>query len=183
MKGGTLLSLRRLGSALDRASRAVDTVGSVISALFILVLMLLITADVVGRYALNSPLPGALEVSESLMVFVVFLAFAWAQRHGKNIRVEMAISRFPPWARSLVDILAIVLGLVVFSLIAWETWRSGLSSWRVREYMTGAVKFPLYPSKLVVPLGSALLCAQYLVDLSRHIGRLARPEGGLPRSR
>ena len=164
--------------ALDRFVGAVARTTGVISGVFILGLMLLVAFDVIGRYALNLPIPGAFEISESVAVIMAFLAFAWSQRCHRHIRIEMGIKYFPPRLRALADILALVLGLVVFGLIGWLGLKSGLASWEAREYSAGIVRFPLYISKLAVSLGAAIACLQYLTELYRGISHFLRPGKG-----
>lgn len=69
--------VRRTWSLLLRAMEAV-------SAASILAMMALMTADVVGREALNRPLPGASELIEFTLVAAVFAGFvfvSWRERH------------------------------------------------------------------------------------------------------
>ena len=163
---------------LDRlVGRMAKTTG-VIAGVFILGLMLLVAFDVIGRYALRQPIPSTFEISESAAVFMAFLAFAWSQRCHRHIRIEMAIKYFPPRVRALLDILALVFGLFIFACIAWLGLKSGLASWGAREYSTGILRFPLYPSKLAVPVGAAIACLQYLTELYRDISRFLKPTQG-----
>jgi TRAP-type C4-dicarboxylate transport system permease small subunit len=163
---------------LDRFVGEVTKTAGVIAGVFILGLMLLVAFDVIGRYILNQPIPGTLEISESAAVFMAFFAFAWAQRRHRHIRIEMAIQYFPSRARQFMDVVALFFGLFVFACIAWLALKSGLSSWAAREYSTGIVRFPLYPGKLAVPLGAALACLQYVTEIYLSISQFFRPGKG-----
>lgn len=147
---------------------------NIISAIFIFILMLLISADVVGRYAFGKPLQGTFEISESLLVFVVFLGLAHTQYHKGNIRVEMVVGWLPRRLRPLLDCLAHTLGLALFALVTWETFRYFLSSWAIREASAGIVHVPLYPARLAVPVGSFFLAFQFALDSVADLRRFVR---------
>lgn len=147
---------------------------NIISAIFILILMLLISADVVGRYAFGKPLHGTFEIGESLLVFVVFLGFAYTQYHKANIRVQMVANRMPFRVRPLLDCLAHGLGFALFALVTWETFRYFLTSWAIREASAGMVNVPLYPARLAVPMGSFFLAFQFALDSVADLRRFLR---------
>ena len=62
--------------------KALFTWSAQISSILLFVLVFLITLDVIGRYAFDSPIPGTFEVTEVLMVFIVFLAFAYTEMNS-----------------------------------------------------------------------------------------------------
>ncbi len=69
----------------------VETVFTAIAALCAALMMLLTSADAFSRYALNSPLLGAYEITEKyLMVAAIFLGLAYAYRGGAFIRVTFS---------------------------------------------------------------------------------------------
>lgn len=171
-KGSFLL---RLGRDVAGGMLKVHTVGDGVAASAIFLVMLLVVADVVGRNVLGAPVPGSFEISESLMVFIVFLAVGYVEATGGNIRVELLGSRVSERKRHLLHALTCLLGILFFGLIAWDTWRYALESWAVREFMTGTLPLPLYPAKLAVPVGCAMLVVQFLIGLA---GSLAVVLGG-----
>jgi TRAP-type C4-dicarboxylate transport system permease small subunit len=60
-----------------------------LGALILLLLMLLGTADVVGRYFLSSPIRGASELTELLMAALVFSLFPVVTAQREHITVEL----------------------------------------------------------------------------------------------
>lgn len=150
---------------LPRVLYSIGATAAALSTLLIFLLMLLVTADVVGRYVFNSPLPGTFEISESAMVFVVFLAFAHAEARGQNIRISLLTSRLSLHQQAFFEVLAALAGMFLFGLIGWQTWGPAVESWAIREYMSGPAPLPIYPSKLVLPVGSFLLVTRFAVSL------------------
>lgn len=147
---------------------------NVVAAIFIFILMLLVSADVVGRYVFNRPLYGTFEIAESLLVFIVFLGFAYTQHEKGNIRVQVLANRLPLRVRSLLDVVAHALGLAIFALITYEAGRHAIEAWRIGEESVGMVRIPLWPSRFAVPVGSFFLAIQFTIDAWSDLKRFVR---------
>ena len=163
---GTLLSSLALGLLL---LGAVGMIGS----------MLLGVADVVGTQFFDTPVPGALEVTESTMVLIVFGALAYAQIRRAHIRVELLYSAMNnARTRSFMDLTTHVVGFAFFALLAWQALGELRYSWEIREATMGTVRFALYPARFLLLLGTSLLLVQLALDTIAELGRLWR--GGAP---
>jgi TRAP-type C4-dicarboxylate transport system permease small subunit len=139
--------------------------------------MVLGVADVIGTQFLATPVPGALEVTESTMVLIVFGALAYAQMRRAHIRVELLYTAMGPRSQSLMDFITHLVGFVFFALLAWEGAGEFAYSWEIREATMGTVRLPLYPARFLLLLGTALLLVQLALDLFSDLGRLRRGEG------
>lgn len=145
-------------SILLRAERA----AALCAAVAMLGMMMVGAVDVIGTAALNSPLPGAFELTEALMVATVFLALALSQREGRQIRVEVLASRLALRTKAVLDLIAELLSALVYAAIAWYGWNVAVESWQIDEISPGLLRFPLWPPKLALALGATLMCAQCL---------------------
>ena len=161
-------------SRLDRALGWLVGAANAVSAAFVLLLMILVVADITGRYVFNSPVPMAYEFGSFMLVFIVFLALASTQRAGAHIRVEFVTLRLPPRARACLDILAYGLGILVYATILWRGFGWAWTSWLVGDYVAGLINIPRYPSQFVVPLGAAVLCLQFIADVARRLQDLKK---------
>jgi TRAP-type C4-dicarboxylate transport system permease small subunit len=136
----------------------------VISAVATFVMMVLVVANVLGRYLLNQPLTGTLEFTESLLVVIIFLSLALTQFDGGHIRVTLLTRRLPKaWARGLT-VFCMLCGAVFFAWCAFAAWKFAAQSWSFKEQEWGTVVFPLYPVKFIVFAGILLLAIQFLLD-------------------
>jgi TRAP-type C4-dicarboxylate transport system permease small subunit len=158
----------RLGRGLDRLTAG----GNLLSAGLIFALMLLVVADVVGRRFLGRPVPMTFEIGGLLLVFVVFLALAEAQRLGAHIRVEFVLDRLPRRPRAVLNLSASLLGLIVYVAVTYETFRWAWRSYLIGDYVSGLVDVPKYPAQFVIPFGTALLCLQFAREGARHLREL-----------
>jgi len=98
-----------------------------LSALFGTICLILevavILVDVVGRY-FGSPLDGARDISQMGMVIVVFGGMALCDRVGGHINVDIFESVMPRWLNRLSDVVAPLIGAIMFLIIAWTVWES-----------------------------------------------------------
>jgi TRAP-type C4-dicarboxylate transport system permease small subunit len=128
-------------------------------------MMIIGAIDVVGSKLFNTPLPGVFELTESLMVGAVFMAIAFARSKRLHIAVDLLTSHLKPSVRIRFDLIICVLTFFFFFLIAWQGWEFGIKSLRIREYESGIIPYPVYPSKLALALGATIMSLQCLKDL------------------
>src|SRR3974390_3314145 len=62
------------------------------------------TLDVVLRYIFNAPLPEMFQLTEFMMVAVVYLAIAYVQQLKDHIKIELATQWLPQKAQEALDI-------------------------------------------------------------------------------
>lgn len=129
------------------------------------VMMLLVTGDVIGRYLFNTPIHGTNELTEFMMVGLLYFTLSHAQALKAHIRVEFLIDFFSPRTKVICQMVCHFLGLFVFSLIAWQSMKAALQAWRLGETTFGLILFPLFPSKILVPMGSFLFSLRLFKDL------------------
>ena len=131
--------------------------------------MFLGTADVVGTQFAGWPIPGALELTESTMVLIVFGALAYTQIRRGHIRVELVYTHVGPRARAAMDTLTDLAALVFFGLLLWQAIGEATQSWRIREATVGLIRFPLYPARWTLVTGTGLVIAQLWLDLLHDV--------------
>ena len=149
-----------------------------ISSALIFGMVLLVSADVFGRYVLNKPLPGTFEISEALMVFIVFLAYAHTEATGGNIRIQLIERHITQRQKDLLDAFAYALGFFIFGVICWQGWGQAMFSIEVGQRMQGLLRLPLAPAKLALVFGAALLAVQFFVGFVSKIANILQRSSG-----
>lgn len=134
--------------------------------------MLLGTIEVVGTQMLHTPVPGALELTESTMVLIVFGALAYAQIRRSHIRVELIYTNMGPRVRAAMDVFADICALVFFSLLLWQAYHEAVYSLQIGEATVGLIRFPLFPARIILAVGTGLLILQLILDLITDIRRI-----------
>lgn len=133
-----------------------------------LLITLVIVVDVTSRALLNAPLHMSTEVSELLMVVLVYLGLAAAQQKRQNFAVDIAIRRLPENLQSLVETLGYVFSLVLVATLAWLSTKQAFSALERGEAGFGIIAFPIWPARFILALGLWLLALQFLCDVLRY---------------
>ena len=117
-------------------------------------MMLLTVVDVFLRYFFNAPITGATEITEFMMVVVVFPAFAWCAINRRHVMVALLVSYFPPRVQNIIDTITLLMSLGIFAIF---TWQSFLESLEVGT-RSALLDLPYAPFYWVLTLGFALFC-------------------------
>ena len=141
-----------------------------IGMLFAIPLMLLTTADVVGRDLFSKPIAGTLEVSEYMLAVLILLGAAYTQQVKGHVCVDFFTGRFSRQTRVYFDTLTGVLSLLIVTLLAWQGFVLGFQETAV----TDQLRIPKAPFKMLVGIGGTLLWLQLLIDLADHIAKIRR---------
>jgi TRAP-type C4-dicarboxylate transport system permease small subunit len=130
-------------------------------------MMSLTSADALSRYAFNSPIMGAYEITEKyLMVAAIFLGVSYGYRGGLFIRVTFLVDRLSGRARLAADYFAYFVSLFFCIVFLWATAIQGL---RGLQDDTELSTLPILvgPAYCIVPVGFLTLTIIMLVDLPR----------------
>ena len=151
-------------AVLDGCER-VMTMAAVVAAF---AMMLLTTADALGRYLLNRPILVALEVTTNyLMIAAVFLALPYAYREGANIRVTFLVERLGGTPRLIVSYLVQILSIVYCAVLVFATFQQLRNMFTTGTLFT-TVELPIWPGHALVVLGLLVVTLMMLLDL-RHV--------------
>ena len=162
--------LARAGHLLDKISNLVSLGPKWIGISMLLIIMSLITGDVILRASLNRPITGTYEITQYVMVILIFFALSFTAVKDSHVTIDLVYHRLPPRARAVMDSFAYLLSLALFVLISWRSIVQGLYLRHAGE-VSLALLIPSYPFRFVAALGSALLC---LVLLAKFIESLAK---------
>jgi TRAP-type C4-dicarboxylate transport system permease small subunit len=165
-------------TVVRRIRRVVDVLAgllAVASALCASVLMVSISLDVAWRELVNRSIPGMVELSETAVVFMVYLGMAQAESSGMHVRMTLVTDRIPARAAHALRVAAFAVTLAFVGWMAWETGLRALDSVQRLEFRYGLLDWPIWPARLVIPIGLAVLMLQVLFrlgdSLSAALGR------------
>jgi TRAP-type C4-dicarboxylate transport system permease small subunit len=150
-----------LEKGIKKASSILNAIGMVI----LLALMLLGTADVLGRYLFNKPITGAVEMGQVMLAAMVFFAWGYTQVAKGHVNVELFTSRLRPRALATANFFAYFAGLVLFSLIVWHGALVAKVYWEGGRLVAAVVRWPLAPFQLLVSLGALVLCLVFIIQM------------------
>lgn len=95
-----------------------------IGAVSLLILMVTVFIDVVGRNLFNTPLPWGTELLEMVLALMIFAIYPLLALGFGHITVDLIQVR--PGLRAVQRVLSGAIGAVVFALIAWCMGRQAL---------------------------------------------------------
>jgi TRAP-type C4-dicarboxylate transport system permease small subunit len=171
MAGAKLV--RKVIQVIERIIEWISDLGLVIGGVLILIMAFLSTYGVGRRYLLHNPEPYSYELSTMLLVACVVFAVAGLQRHMRHLRVDFISNYFSASVQSiLLNIVTPILALFYVVIITWQSWENALYSMKIHEMSQSSWREPLFPIKLLVPIGMALLCLVLVAQLSRGIASL-----------
>jgi len=151
------MALIRSGYWPDRLVKRVTRAVHWFGVFFILAMMLLTAADVVGRYFFNKPIYGAFEITELMLPIAAFCGMAYAAVTKAHISVDTIVERLSPRGQARLGSITSLASLFFFALLSWQSVaQSNLQ--RVRGDIYGLIEPVTWPFPLVIAAGSALVC-------------------------
>jgi TRAP-type C4-dicarboxylate transport system permease small subunit len=155
-----------LFDGIFRTLGAVEKIASTIAAVFMFAIMMIVFGDVVISWAYDL-------ISIYLMAGVFFLVLSEAYTSRAHVSVDILQQKFPPAMIRLSEIVTCLIGIGVFSLIAYLGFRRAVDSFQSADVMAGAIPWPMWPSIGLVPFGAGLITLRLALHLIAHILSLA----------
>jgi TRAP-type C4-dicarboxylate transport system permease small subunit len=161
-------TFKAIRSFVERTIRFVATIGMV----FVLPLMLITTADVVGRGFFNKPIAGTFELSEYMLAVIILLGAAYTQQVKGHVAVDFLTSKFSKKTQALCQTLVLFLSLFIVTILVWQGFMLGIEE----KGVTDQLRVPRAPFKMLVGIGGCLLWLQLLFDFIDAIAKVVRRE-------
>jgi TRAP-type C4-dicarboxylate transport system permease small subunit len=150
---------------------------NMVASLWVLVLVALISADVIGRNGFNSPIPGVPEIVKFSIVGMVWLQMAYTLRAGKHLRTTIGLALMPRAGQRAVLVLNALVGVTMFAFIAWLGTAEMAASWEIGAFEgEHPVRIPVSPLWAVLVAGACLTAIQFALDALRY--RVQGPAAG-----
>jgi TRAP-type C4-dicarboxylate transport system permease small subunit len=144
-----------------------------LGTIFLAGLMLMTVADVVLRYFFNAPILGSFEITEYLLVVIVFFALPWAALKRVNVRVDLIVGKFTPKRRAKFDAVTCAFSMIVTGFFAWYTVPQTIYVYRLYT-VSDMLEIPSWPFYFMVAFGFFLL---FLVLIETFIDFLKKAVG------
>ena len=139
-------------------SRVVDFT-TILSGLAIALMMFHVTADVIGRYFFNAPLPGTITiVAYYYMLVAAFLPLAFAEQKNAHVSVEVVTDMMPAFLQKHLQALVLLFSATVFTLLAVRTWVEARTKHEGGSMIIQAdTSIPVWPTAYALPVGCGLM--------------------------
>lgn len=150
----------------SKKKRSFSTYLSYIGNFSLAAMMLLTTADVIGRYFFNAPVLGAYEITEYLMLIMVFSFLALAQSAKVHINVDIVYNHLPTRLRPILERFNHLVCLLMMILVTWMGVQRVLDLKKTGEASV-LLKIPDYPFAIFLVIGSLAFCIEFFKDVFR----------------
>ncbi|WP_353987121.1 TRAP transporter small permease [Ruicaihuangia caeni] len=147
-------------------------------ALLMAVIVVALTADVVGRYVFSHPLQSASEVSLIAFIWLIYLAVTAVSRKGQHIAIDVLTQLFSQRWQAIVEVFVQVIAMLVMVYLIVNGLDYFLNGNFVPLTGTGLSKKYL---ELAIPVSAAFMIVYAARDLVRAVigaitGRFERPQ-------
>ncbi len=107
--------------SLYRIIKPVNNIAGSVGMVCLAAMMFLTAADVFLRYSFNKPIMGSYELIQYMLVITVVVGLAYCELENGHVILDVITSHFPRRTRAIVNSITGLLGLIVVSLITWQT--------------------------------------------------------------
>lgn len=149
-----------------------DRLGRILSYA-VLLMFLLVLSEVIRRYVFNAPTVWGQELTQLTFGVYVILSGGHIMRWGGHVNVDILYTKFKLRTRALVDICTSVLFFLFCGMLLIYGGSLALDAMSYWEHSISAWGPPLWPFKLMVPVGALLILLQGTAKLIRDILTLA----------
>jgi TRAP-type C4-dicarboxylate transport system permease small subunit len=111
------------------ALHALDTVAGWAIVAMLATMVLVVSVQVLLRYALNSSFGFADELSRLVFVWSIFLGIPLGIRLGSHIGMELLSARLPPQVQDLLARAMAALAAAMMGLVAWQSAVVAIDQW------------------------------------------------------
>jgi TRAP-type C4-dicarboxylate transport system permease small subunit len=107
---------------IARLKRTLEALCGAVAATALFAIMALTLVDVSGRKLLSTSVTGSLELTELLMVAVIFAGLPLVSLRGEHVVFDSLDPWLPPVARRVQDVLVDLLCAALLAGLAWLMW-------------------------------------------------------------
>jgi TRAP-type C4-dicarboxylate transport system permease small subunit len=156
--------------------RLLTTLCGLIAALALFAIMGLTLVDVAGRKLFDTSVPGSLELTELLMVVVIFAALPLVSLAGEHVVFDSLDPWLPPALRRAQQVVVDALCVAALGGMSWLMWSK---AGQMASYgdITAQLKLPLGPFVLLMSVLLAVTAAVHAMLIWRPVDE---PHTGAP---
>lgn len=163
--------MRRLSYIIDNIN---ERVGKFVS-FWMIFLIGVVMYEVVMRYIFNNPTIWAHETSMYIYGAMFVLAGGHTLYHKGMVNMDVIYGRFSVKGRAILDLCTFIFAFICLAVLVWKSWVTGWNSLMFLERSETVWRAPLYPARLVLPVGAFLILIQliskFIKDLLIATGR------------
>jgi TRAP-type C4-dicarboxylate transport system permease small subunit len=155
----------------ERISQRLSQASVRVAMFLVFSMMGLTVIDVLLRRLTPFPLIGTYEITEVTLASLVFLSLAYTWTVDGHIRVDILLKRVPLRWKALLNVIANLTGVVLFSLISWVGFWDALYDLKM-GLVTDILRIPLIFPKMLLAIGCFIFTLVIFISLVNSTIRL-----------
>jgi len=141
---------------------------AIVAAVSIAVLMIVNFTDIIGTKFFLRSVPGALDISEELMVLLTLLPLAYVALERGHIRITLLEGRMPPAVRFVLQIIQYVIATLITGFITWRVFIQFQKTVEVIQLKEG-LDLPIWPANLATVISFGFLTLVWMLLLAKTV--------------
>ncbi|MBT3989913.1 MAG: TRAP transporter small permease [Rhodospirillaceae bacterium] len=160
---------------IDKMMVPIDNAFNMAAAAAIFGMMILGVAQIGLRSIFNMPIVGYIDLVELSMATMAFLGAAYCQRVGAHIRMELLIGKLHGRALWLAETFGTLVALFIIGVLIYYSWGHFGRAYTLGDSTIDA-EFPVWPSKLLVPIAFSLWFLRLTLQLVGSVRLVIYPD-------
>jgi TRAP-type C4-dicarboxylate transport system permease small subunit len=156
-----------------RLTKFINKITSEIASWTVFLMMMLAIVDVIGRYVFKNSIFGAQDITQLMMVVIVFCGFGIEAETDGNVRVEILYQKFSEKVKAVINILGMLVGGVAYSLVAYRLYLRAMNVFAKNNASTITLNISLAPFLLIAAVGCMLMVLQFLSNIIINVYAIA----------
>ena len=137
--------------------------------LFILLISIVVLIGIISRYVFSYSIIWTFETTQFLFLICTFLAAGHLQKHQAHVKVDIIYDKLSRKTQLICDLVTFPFFVFFVGAMTYFGFHFGFESLLKNETTGSAWDPPIYPFKLLVPLGALLLLLQGFSSLIKSI--------------
>lgn len=141
---------------------------TILAAVCIAVLMVVNFFDIIGSKFFLKSVPGALDISEELMVCLTLLPISYVALERGHIRITLLEERMPARVQLILRILQYLIATLISGFITARVFVQFQKTLRIMQLKEG-IDLPIWPGNLAVTLSFGILTVVWVLLLVKTL--------------
>jgi len=167
----TILSDDSYLSRFDRFFHRAEAVLAFAGGLMIFLLVLLASANILGRWFFSMPVSGYIDWVEQAMAGIAFLGIAYTQRLGGHIRMDIFVGALHGRWLWFTELLSTLIMLLVTLVLIYGSYLHFYRAYEIGDSSLD-IDLPTWPAKLIVPLALSVLALRLILQIWGYVRAL-----------